>query len=245
MRSRHDSSESPLRRTVLLLLGICLALAVGCEADWKKKAEQAFQRAEALNEAGDYAKAELEYKNALTHNPFHPEANLHLATLLEMRFLDENQALYYYRRFLDLRTRDAVLRERVKVVVGVLEEITLGRIEDPVDATEDFLWAIRNDSNRVFAERLHSDFLKVLFEFGWRATEYYAKWRDERLKDRTPRIVYRNVYKSRGKYRGEVWVDLVSNQTGVAEERRELSWRLEGTLWELSGDETPRKQSQK
>lgn len=232
--------HSPAWRLLPLILGVSLALAAGCGGGWKQKAEAAAARADSLVEDGHLDEARAAYEEALSHNPFHKQANLNLALLIERSFLNEALALYYYRRYLDLPGEVNLTRKLVEKQSEMLQEMILGQVEDPVDATEDFLWAVGSDCNRVFAERLQTDFIERLVEHGWGPTGYFEAWRDERLAGHTPRIVYREMIRSRGVGRAEVWVDLVDTNDPSRIVRRKLTWRLQGTLWELSGDEVRR-----
>lgn len=221
-------------RGSIALLVLCLLC--GCGKDKKKQAQKSYLEAKKCNDAGRFERARILYEEALGYNPYHEQANLQLAALLETRFLETAGAIHYYKRFLDLSREDTLLRSRTKALVEVLSKVQKGVIEDPCYATEDLTWSARKNSMMTFSERLHVERLQDLTRLRKTVSHYFDFWK-ERTRNRTTKVIFRAILKNRGRYDAEVWVDIEEGKKLI--ERRRLRWRLEDTpCWELVGDET-------
>jgi tetratricopeptide (TPR) repeat protein len=212
---------------------ICLCLCAGCDEDWKKQAQKSYLGARERHETGAYKESLELYLKALQYDPYHPSANLHLAELLEMHYLNIPEALYYYERYLNLPNHDKIIRKRVELAVEMLKNIDAGKIENPADMARDLIWAIGNDSQRVFIERLHSKLLQALYKMNKRPNHYFEIWKN-RLKNNGD-VVFCNVFSAKGNRMAEVWVNY-KDENDVLKSQI-LTLQLEGTLWVLLSDQ--------
>ena len=227
-----------VRRGLHLLLLTALLTPCSCGPDRREEAEKAFAEARQKESAGKYKTARTLYEKALALNPYHYEANLYLGALHETRLLDERQALYYYRRYLDLPPRDKSICAQVQIVAEMLDDICAGKIEDPQDAARDLLWAAAKDSKHVFVERLHASFLtKLGLQLKQDDSDYFKTWK-QRLAANSWLIAGRELSKRRDRCRASIEVELWS-PAGKKETHRLIFW-LEGTLWELTGFTQPK-----
>jgi len=216
-----------------------LGLVAGCDVDWEERANQTFLKAARAQQEGDFQRAYGLCQQTLKDNPYHAEANLRLAEMLDQRLFRQKQAaslaIYYYERYLDLGLTEARTVTRVRQALAMLEKIRSGELEDPADAVDDFLAAVRANQMRPFAERLDAQLMILLHNREISSQQYLDSWKTA-LEGGTICFASRLLDESRGQFRALVTVDFVGGKAGT--ETREIHLLLgNGKTWEIAGFE--------
>lgn len=224
-----------------LLPLVALAILAGCDTDWKERAQRAYLAGIEQADQGYFEAALPFYQRALKLNPYHPGANYRLASLYETRlFVREHadqKAVFYYRRYLDLRPANRDNAESARKRIALLGQLISGALEDPAYATNDFLAGAGEKSLREFSARLHHEFIAALireYKSTQAVNKYMERW--HALADAKPRFAYRNIYRRDNDYRALVLVEFKESA-----EARKLTFALNTDgLWELVSDRPAR-----
>lgn len=146
-----------LKRAALFVFLLTLA-AGGCGSNARRKAEAASHKGWEALKARDGASAREYFRLALAEYDAHPEANHGMARTLAQYYLNNREALRYYRRYIDIAPDEAV-KQGAPEQVAILQEITVETLEDPCNAAADMLAAARAGNRESFFERLSPYFL--------------------------------------------------------------------------------------
>ncbi len=179
-----------------------------------------------------FKKAVAFFENTLRANPYHPEANRRIATILDQRLADVSRAVVYYGRYLDLQPHDPTRLRLARNRLNNLQKIHSGQREDPAAAVRDFIWGARHKSKHVFIrERLSANMISRLAKTGLLPERYLDTW-NQRIAGRTCTPVYRNVSKIRDEWRAAVIVELAAPGKKSAFWELDFHLTVDG-LWEL------------
>lgn len=220
------------RRNLVPLLAAMLLFNIGgCDLGWKEKAEKEYAKGIVADKAGRCLEAENCYRNALANNPYHPSANKMLATLLETSLFKPAEAVYYYRRHLDLNP-SSKSSKNLRQLIQIQEQLINGEMEEPCDAFRDLIAIAQSNSLDAFKSRLSPQFIIALRQQRMAENEF--------LESLTKRYANQEIrFTSRSIVHGKTFFALVYvtvNPNSYKAEKREIQFQLSvARTWEFAG----------
>lgn len=187
-----------MKRLAAAALAALLLAAPGCELNPEAEIAAAVAAGEAALEARQAEAAEKAFLRAVARDPQTPAANLGLAKIYDYYLPNNDKAIQYYSRYIDvLALADQLDNESREVKLArarrhALQDIHKGLFEDPQTAIDDILNAIENKDRAALVRRLDLTFLNQLAADRKSAVQFIDDER-ARFRDRRPKVVYRDV----------------------------------------------------